>query len=50
MAKTEKRTMAPENEKNFMISLERGELWLNVELRGDGVSEGGICLELESRN
>jgi len=24
-AKTEKRTIAPENEKNFMISLERGE-------------------------
>ena len=35
MAKTEKRTMAPESEKNFMISLEREELWLNVELQGE---------------
>ena len=35
MAKTEKRTMASENEKNFMISLEREELWLNVELQDE---------------
>ena len=34
-AKNEKRTTAPENEKNFMISLEREELWLNVEFRGE---------------
>ena len=35
MAKNEKRTTAPENEKNFMISLEREELWLNVELQDE---------------
>jgi len=34
-AKTEKRTMAPENERNFMISLEREESRLSVELRGE---------------
>jgi len=28
-AKSEKRTTAPENEKNFMISPERGESWLS---------------------
>ena len=54
MANNEKRTTAPENEKNFMISLECEESWLNVERLSFGVrwgeSEGGICLELESRN
>lgn len=30
-AKTAKRMAALENEKNFMVSLEREESWLNVE-------------------
>jgi len=34
VAKTEKRTIAPENE-NFMISLEREESWLSVKLRDE---------------
>ena len=34
-AKNERRTTAPEGEKNFMISLEREELWLNVELQDE---------------
>jgi len=36
-AKTEKRMTAPENEKKFMISFEREELWLSVDvgLRGE---------------
>ena len=33
--KNERRMTAPENEKNFMISLEREELWLNVELQDE---------------
>ena len=42
---SEKRTTALENEKNFIISLEREESWLSpgpeLEYR---VGEGGICL------